>query len=151
MTDAGWLMMDDGWWMMDDGWWMMDDGPFLDHFWLLFFFYCFWLFLTSFDWFWQFLTIFDYIGLFMTVLDCFNHFNSFWPFYRKCTLMDNGWWMMEESTESTESIHWRMMVESIKYRMRHFDEAFWQDILKEILTRHFYKTYWWPLKNIDDL
>jgi hypothetical protein len=49
--------------------------------------------------------------------------------YRKYTLTDDGW----------------------KYRMRHFDEAFWQDILKEILTRHFYETYWWPLKNIDDL
>ena len=40
---------------------------------------------------------------------------------RKYTLMDDGWWMIEESTESTESsestesketIHWWMMVES---------------------------------------
>ena len=42
--------------------------------------------------------------------------------------------MMEDSTESTESLHWWMMVESTESKewemlMRHFDKKFLWDIL----------------------
>ena len=60
--------------------------------------------------------------------------------YRKYTLMDDGW-------------------KYVKYRMRHFDEAFWQDIFmrhfyeifgRDILTRHIYDL-WKILMTCNDL
>ena len=76
----------------------------------------------------------------------------------------NGWWMMEESTKSTEttestkSTHWSMMVKSTESTewdilmknidttflqdifMRHFDEKFWRNIL--IAFENFNDLYW---------
>ena len=44
----------------------------------------------------------------------YRKYRKYWK-HREYTLMDDGWWMIEQSTESaestdgTESIHWWMM------------------------------------------
>ena len=154
-------------WTIFDSFWQFSDR--VDNFWPILTF-----FKTVFDHFKLFLTVFDQFWTFLAVFD------QFWTFYWKYTLMDDGSWMMGESTESTESIHWWMFddewwkkvqkvqkvqkykeyrklkkyrkyrkytlmqdnLKYLKYRMRHIDETFWQDLFKAsaFWTDAFYKS-----------
>ena len=95
--------------------------------------------------------------------------------YRKYTLMDDGWWkkvqkvysdgwwMMEESKKKVQKVKIVYFVKDgwkyIKYRMRHFDETFWQEIYIRHFMRRFEETFldilmafeelWWPLMTFD--
>ena len=91
--------------------------------------------------------------LFFSVSTCFKHFDHCLPllnrFERFLTNFDgfgliDRWWMMEKSTESTESTEWDIL-------MKHFDKTFYETFWQDIFTTHFDNTYWWPLKNFDDL
>ena len=104
--------------------------PIFDRFWQFWLFWPFltvfdrfWLFLTVFYRVWPFWTVFKkllmtFFFTFLSVFDFFflpilNNCDRFtesihwWMMddvrkYRKYTLIDDGWWMIEESTESTE-------------------------------------------------
>ena len=107
---------------------------------------CFWPFLTAIDSFWLLLTAFDCGWMFLSVFAVydifwpfFTVFDNFWPFYRKYTLIDDGCWMREESTESTESIHWWMMDDKRKYRKSRSTESIhWLRMVESISSTEWY-------------
>ena len=115
--------------------------------------------LIIFEWFWT-IFFFTFIAFCLWLWPLLTIWRFFWPYWmyrpfltvyrfrwidgwknRKYTLMD------VHEVQKVYIEGWLTTNDGWKYRTRHFQ---WE-IFTRHFDRHFYETYWWPLKNFDAL